>query len=144
MKSTAYTFIIVGIVGIAFLILIGLDVISLSMASYMRTLMLFVMGALFLIFLVIGIRYFKKLSSLKDEIAEEENASKDILDWFLANHSATSIDSEITDKPSEEEQLYFARYEVMIQELRRQFPSLEESFADHMIEEIYEKLFINQ
>lgn len=143
-KSTAYTFITVGIIGILFLILIGLDVISLSMTSYMRTLMIIVMGTLFLIFLVIGVRYFRKLSSLKAEIQEEETASKDILDWFLTNHTASSIDSQIADKPSEEEQLYFARYEIMMQALQQQFSSLDESFADHMIEEIYEKIFITE
>ena len=140
-KSTAYTFLVMGILGIIALILIWLGIIPLSMASYMKILMTIVMGALFLIFLVVGILYFKKLGTLKTEVAEEENTSAEISDWFFANFTADSIDSRIPELPTEEETLYFARYEVMSRALMERFPDLSESYADHLLEEFYGKLF---
>lgn len=47
-KSTASTFLIIGILGIIALILIGLDIIPLSMETYTKVLMFVVMGALLL------------------------------------------------------------------------------------------------
>ena len=40
-----------------------------------------------------------------------------------------------------EEALYFSRYEVMEKLLLHQYPSLSESFTDHMIELLYAELF---
>ena len=49
---------------------------------------------------------------------------------------AQSVDN---DQP--EEALYFSRYEVMEKLLLHQYPSLSESFTDHMIELLYAELF---
>ena len=66
-KSTASTFLIIGAVGIIALILVGFDIIPLSMETYTKILMLVVMGALFAMFLIVGIVYQKRLASLKTE-----------------------------------------------------------------------------
>lgn len=140
-KSTAYTFIIVSILGIAALICMWTGVLPLSMALYMKILMSIVMGALFLIFLVVGIVYMRKLGTLKEEVTAEEHTSAEISDWFLTTYSAASIDNRIPELPDEPEALYFARYEVMSHALMERFPDLSESYADHLLEEFYGKLF---
>lgn len=50
-RSTAYTFLGVGIAGLIFVILFALDIIKLPMADYMRVIMIVVMSVLFVIFL---------------------------------------------------------------------------------------------
>ena len=59
-RSTAYTFLGVGIAGLIFVILFALDIIKLPMADYMRVIMIVVMSVLFVIFLGIGITHFRK------------------------------------------------------------------------------------
>ena len=140
-KSTAFTFLLIGILGVIAIVLVWLDVIHLNMASYMKILMYVVMGLLFIIFIVIGLIYQKRLKSLKAEIGEENSLTAEILEWFFANYVATDIDSEISDPSKKEEQLYFSRYEIMMKLLTKKYPALEESYADHMIEEIYERLY---
>ena len=48
-RSTAYTFLGVGIAGLIFVILFALDIIKLPMADYMRVIMIVVMSVLFVI-----------------------------------------------------------------------------------------------
>ena len=140
-KSTASTFLIIGALGIIALILIGLDIIPLSMETYTKILMLIVMGALFVVFLIVGIVYQTRLTSLKAEIQKEENLTQTVSDWFYGNFTKESIDSRMEQMPEGEEALYFARYEIMAEALKNRFPDLNESFADEMLEEFYGKLF---
>ena len=77
MKSSAYTFLFVGVLGILAMILIALDIIPLHMAAYMRVIMAIVMGGLFLFFLFIGVQSFRKmkgLSSRQRGNADERNS----------------------------------------------------------------------
>lgn len=140
-KSTASTFLIIGILGIIALILIGLDIIPLSMETYTKVLMFVVMGALFVVFLIVGIIYQTRLSSLKTEIRKEEDLSKTVADWFFGNFTKEAIDSRLVQIPEEDEALYFARCEIMAEALKDRFPDLNESFADELLEEFYGKLF---
>lgn len=140
-KSTASTFLIIGTLGIIALILIGLDIIPLSMETYTKILMLIVMGALFVVFLIVGIVYQTRLNSLKTEIQKEEDLTQTVSDWFYENFTKEAIDSRLEQIPEGEEALYFARYEIMAEALKSRFPDLNENFADEMLEEFYGKLF---
>lgn len=140
-KSTAYTFLLVGSLGIIFLILYGLDIINFGSEGYMKVLMILVMGILFCIFLAVGIKYQRTLKSAKAAITEEADLTKGILDWFLSNHSGASIDSEMVEVSLGSEQLYFYRYQLMKQILMQQYPNLEESYADHVIELLYDETY---
>ncbi len=47
-----------------------------------------------------------------------------------------SMDEEVFDQD-----LYFKRYEIMTRFLSKQYPDLEETFLDHLVEELYGNLF---
>ena len=99
-----------------------------------------VMGIMFVIFLWIGIRSFGQIKQLKDATATEDALQDEILKWFLDTYRADVIDQSV-DNDQPEEALYFSRYEVMEKLLLHQYPSLSESFTDHMIELLYAELF---
>ena len=40
-----------------------------------------------------------------------------------------------------DQDLYFKRYEIMTRFLSKQYPDLEETFLDHLVEELYGNLF---
>ena len=122
MKSTAYTFTGVGIIGLVLLVLFFCGVLPIHITGAARILTGLVMGIMFVIFLWIGIRSFGQI--------------KQFLDTYRADVIDQSVDN---DQP--EEALYFSRYEVMEKLLLHQYPSLSESFTDHMIELLYAELF---
>ena len=140
MKSTAYTFTIIGLAGIIFLILFETGIISLNVASYMKIMIGIVMGAMFVIFFIVGLRYFMMLKNADSEVTKEEETYTNLLNWFKDTYPAEKIDASIDGK-LEDEQIYFARYEVMFQAINNKYPDLEESFVDHVIETIYSEYF---
>lgn len=142
MKSSAYTFLFVGVLGILAMILIALDIIPLHMAAYMRVIMAIVMGGLFLFFLFIGVQSFRKMKGLSSEADSEETLTNEILNSFLNGHTAASIDASISDAGTmENEQLYFYRYEQIKRILSEDHPGLAEDYMEDLIEKIYTSLF---
>ena len=142
MKSSAYTFLFVGVLGILAMILIALDIIPLHMAAYMRVIMAIVMGGLFLFFLFIGVQSFRKMKGLSGEADSEETLTNEILTSFLDGHTAASIDASISDAGAmENEQLYFYRYEQIKRILSEDHPGLAEDYTEDLIEKIYTSLF---
>lgn len=140
MKSTAYTFTIVGIAGLVLLVLFATGVLPIYTASYMKVMICIVMGAMFFIFLVIGIRSFAQIKSYSDAADNEEQLLSEILAWFRDSYDQAAIDADV-DTDQQEETLYFARYEVMRRYISEKYPDVEESLLDHMIETLYAEIF---
>lgn len=140
MKSTAYTFTIVGFLGMVFLVLFELDLLPFQVSTYMKVMMGVVMGAMFLIFFIIGIRYFKALKQADSDADEEENTYNTVMNWFREHHPADLINDRV-DMTESDEQLYFARYEIMSHLISEKFPDLDETFLDHMVETLYNEYY---
>lgn len=140
MKSTAYTFTLMSILGIVFLILFATDTLPLQTAQYTKVMICVVMGTMFLIFLVIGIRSFRQIKKLANDADDEESLLTESLEWFRSSYRSEDIDSGL-DISQPAETLYFARYEVMQRILTEKFPDMEETLLDHIIETLYSELF---
>ncbi len=65
MKSTAYAFLSVGILGLLLLALLWAGILTVQLAEYMKVMLTVVMGAMFLVFVVVGIRYSGSIRHLK-------------------------------------------------------------------------------
>lgn len=139
-KSTAYTFTIVGIGGLILLILLALGVIPIQIPESTKIMMYLVMGAMFVIFLFIGIRSFGQIKNLANDAVREEELLAEITKWFLDTYQAKDIDCGL-DTSQTEEMLYFSRYDAMKRLISNKYPDLEESFLDHMIETFYTEIF---
>lgn len=142
MKSTAYSFILVGAAGIILMLLIFTGIIPLQFAAYMKSLMGVVMGVLFLIFLGIGIRSYMQLGSLKLQVKKEFAETEAAKTWFFDNFHAETIDSAMEIGSMEElQQKYFKRSRYMKQVLSRQFPAYTDAFLDYLTEQFYEEIY---
>lgn len=139
-KSTAYTFTLVGIAGIIVVILFAIGVLPLHTAGYMKVIISIVMGALFVIFLGIGIRSFQQIKTVTEEAATEENLLSEATEWFRTNFDRTAIDEGL-DTTEAEETLYFSRYQKMHALILAQYPDMEESLLDHIIDTLYSEIF---
>lgn len=143
LRSTAYSFVLVSILGAVLLILFAVGIIPLNMTGYMKVLSCSVMGIVFFLFFIIGIRSFIQLKSVKKEALEEERYFKMITEWFKGANSSDRADWDI-ESNQPKEQIYFVRYEKMKQLIEEKYPSLDEAFLDHIIESLYDELFSNE
>jgi hypothetical protein len=140
--STAYTFTIVSVVGFILLILFGLDLLPFQSAAYSKTMILIVMGVMFAIFLFVGIHSFMELKSLSNAADREEQQFEEICQWFLDTYTAEKINADAGISDESEEQNYFLRYEIMKGLLLEKYPQTDASLLDHIIETIYDKIFL--
>lgn len=142
MKSTAYSFMLVGAAGLILMLLLFTGLIPLQFAAYMKSLMGIVMGIMFFIFLVIGIRSYMQLGSLKEQVRKEAEETAAAKTWFFENFRANDIDTSMEILPKDgPEQKYFKRSRHMKQALCQQFPSYTDAFLDYLTEQFYEELF---
>ncbi len=142
MKSTAYSFLLVGAAGIVLLLLVYTGVIPLQLAEYSKYITAVVMGGIFLLFLFIGIRSYTKLADLKSQVAAEQQDREAATGWFFDRYSARAVDVSAEVSASDElQQKYFRRSSYMKHVLQEQFPDYEEAFLDYLTEQFYEKLY---
>ena len=106
----------------------------------MKIMLCIVMGVMLLIFFVIGIVSLRQLKTLGTQAEKENDLSSEIISWFTSTYSAKDID-ESMDEEVFDQDLYFKRYEIMTCLLSKQYPDLEETFLDHLVEELYGNLF---
>ena len=139
-KSTAYSFLLVSVFGFIALILFATGVLAVHVADYMKIMLCIVMGVMLLIFFVIGIVSLRQLKTLGTQAEKENDLSSEIISWFTSTYSAKDID-ESMDEEVFDQDLYFKRYEIMTRFLSKQYPDLEETFLDHLVEELDGKLF---
>jgi hypothetical protein len=141
-RSTAWSFTIVSVLGIVVLVLLDLDRLPFVVAVEQKVVLSAVMGCLFLIFLVIGIRSFLSIRQLEAAAQEENSLEKEITEWFLKEHAADMRDfSTEAVNPESPEELYYPRYERMSELILAQYPGISEDFKDHVIEELYAAVF---
>lgn len=139
-KSTAYSFLLVSVIGFIALILFATGALPVHVADYMKIMLCIVMGVMLLIFFVIGIVSLRQLKTLGTQAEKENDLSSEIISWFTSTYSAEDIDESMDEKVFDQD-LYFKRYEIMTRFLSKQYPDLEETFLDHLVEELYGNLF---
>lgn len=140
-RSTAWTFIPSGILGLLFLVLLWTDILPLSFSFFTKCMFSVVLGLLFLFFLVTGIRAFRELEMRKNQMHSEEVSVREIQQWFQEHYSADAISSGMDLEDISLDQLYFLRSETIARLMGQEFSSLEEDFLDYMSEKIYQMYF---
>lgn len=142
-RSSAYTLLVIGILGSAavFLILVGVIPLYQS-ASVTKYLVCGVMGAMFVLFIIFGFMSMRSVRMLSAKAKSEDSLIEEMTSWCESNLLAEEIDAglflagDIVD-----EQKYFMRTDKMKQLIQDKFLNLDEAFLDHFIDDYYQKLF---
>lgn len=140
-SSTAWSFTLLGIIGIAVLVLIWTGILPVRLSIVTLSSGTMAMGILFFIFLILGIRGFHERKKLLSARAKEEADIFQIRQWFQEHYSADAISNGVEEDELPVEQLYFLRSENISRAMKEEFPELEESFAEYMMELIYQMYF---
>lgn len=140
-RTSAYTFLIVGGVGLIVIVLFFLGIIDIKMSLTNRYMISGVMGVLFLLFIVMGIISMKNFRTFKRKACKENNLTIEIKKWCMENFSKEEIDEVLVFSDEREEVQYFQRYDYMKNAIKNQFMNLDEGYLDRLVEEIYPEIF---
>lgn len=141
LNSSAITFLLVGFGGILFFILNAAGILPFQFGSG-RYLIYFVMGAMFAIFIAVGVSSFRNARKIKEQISEEENQTREVKQWFLNEYSAERIDRECKMEENLAEELrYFERSELMKRLLLEKLGETQEAYAEELMEQLYQEIY---
>ena len=130
-RSGAGVLVVCGIMGIAVLLCNALGVFSLPVSGLSLTLCYIVMGCLFFVFLVSGIRSIIKAKILKPEVAEEKAKIDEILEYIKSQKEAGAY--KVTDGEISESD-YLVINETVVNDVNEHFEGLEEGFAFYVVD----------
>lgn len=138
-RSSGFTFVSFGILGIGFALLNLLEIIPLF--NLFSAAVILVM---FTAFLVMGIFSFVKAGKLKEEALKEKALTTEVKKWLEENISEDTLHTYDTKTGAEgksEELLYLNRLDRLRETLLTAFPDLNSSFAEQLIEDFYSTHF---
>lgn len=140
--STAWSFTLVGGIGIVFLVLFDLGIIPLPVADVQKIILSVVMGILFVLFFIIGVHSFLSAGKIEKTADKELSLDKEITEWFLKEYTDIIRDfsSEEMDA-SEPESLYYPRYDKICELILNKYPNISEEFKDHLADQLYSAIF---
>lgn len=136
LKSSASTFIMVSLLGLAIVVLnlVGIIHIFNGPMPYI------VMTLLLLAFLYIGITSYTKSKKVQKEIEGENNVTETINNWLAQNVTAEQLD-DLTDPNETAEIRFFHKLEKMKEMITEKFGELDDSYLDLLVEEYYNENF---
>ncbi len=134
MRSSAWTFLLVGGLGLVVMILALLEVFTFPFHDFA----LYVMLLLFAVFTVVGISSFQNARKLK-ELAVLENAKiQEITTWYrtegIRSEALTALDSSLP-----EEIFYLRKYEAVSDTLRERYPEIPEDLLNKLASDFSEE-----
>lgn len=141
-KSSAYTLIFVGVIGLICLILIEFGLIPLVLYAPGKYITYGVMGALFIIFIVAGVRSFVSAKKYASEANAEDENTKAIMEYALNNLTKEKIiEMAGINEDLPEEMKYFKYSEIIKNSIISEFGEQDLSFLESICDDIYGKIF---
>ena len=143
-KSSAWTLLSVGVIGIILLVLVMVGVIPLYFYGVTRFMVYGVMFALFILFIVMGMVSLRNSRIFAKKAESDSTLSDTMREWCLANLKAEALDEELfgadaLQLPSELK--YFKRNEELKRLLSDKFMNLDEGFLEDFVDHVYEEVF---
>lgn len=136
LHSTAYTFLIAGVAGLAFVALNAMGMISFigNMLAYVLYTVIF--GGC----IVVSVTSFRDAKKAKEQIRDEEDLTANVKKWLEGNITANVL-AEVEDEALGDEVNYLNKMEHMAKLLTKAFPELDTDYADQLCEEFYGEKF---
>lgn len=140
-RSTGYTFLIVGIIGLVFVITEFMGIIDLfNFSTGSRYIFTIVMSLMFIIFIFVGINSFKSCKKLKAEADAENRYLSELESWIKDNLSADKINENI-NQSLDTDILYEKRSQKIRNILLSHDADMNRSMLEHYVENTYIALF---
>ena len=140
--NSAFSLLFVGIIGLVFIILLNLKIIPLNIPKTTLLLATIVLGSVFVIFIIMGIKSYLDGKKYQSNISAEEDSQLDIALFITEHLSKENIDNQIEniDELTEEE-LYIVRTEYIADIIHKNFVDADEELVESIFDDIYDKIF---
>lgn len=142
-RSSAWTLLLVGGLGLVFVILGFLGFLPFNVSGPSRIVVYGMMGLLFLIFVIMGFVSLKNSKTYENQAKEDNELESTLKDWCKQAFANGRIDTMLGMEMmgASEEEVYFKRTAAMKMMIKGQFVNLDDSFIDHFIDEMYDEFF---
>lgn len=142
-KSSASAFFLVGGAALVFSVLGWSGIIPLPMTGLSRLLSLGVITLMAAGCLAVAISSSRSAKAIKGQIAEEEDTTRQLVDWFMENYSKEALDTQIIHDYGElaPEELSLKRFDLIQDLIITNHDITDQAYIDLLSEEIYTKLY---
>lgn len=151
-KSSAWTLLSVGVVGIIVLVLVMIGLIPIHFYGITKYMVYGVMFALFILFIVMGLVSLRNSKIFAKKAESESSLSDTMKEWCLANLNAEELDENLfgieennesisSGEEVSEEEKYFKRNEEIKRLISDKFMNLDEGFLEDFVDHIYDEMF---
>ncbi len=141
-RTSAYTLLLIGGLGLLLVILILFDLLPVQRLSLNKYMIGAVMGALFALFLVMGVISLKNSRAFAKDADKENNLTREIRKWCMENIKKEKVDEALSFSGETLEELkYFSRIESVKALIQAQFINLDEAYLDRLVDEMYPEIF---
>ena len=139
-KSGAVVLFLVGIIGVAALVLMDLKIIPINFFGSSNYLVNIVMGALFAIFIAMGVNSMINYNKLKTKASMDDELRQNIYNWVDTELDKSILDENVSETDDEEIK-FFNRTQILSEELSKRFDTLTDDFRDYIIEDLYDRIY---
>lgn len=143
LKSSASAFLLVGGILLVFSILCWANVIRLPLSGISRIISQTVMAVLGIASLIVAAYSAKSANAVKGQIAEEEEATRQLIGWFTGSYTGEQLDAQIQAESGElvPEELSLKRFELIQDILITTHDISDQAYVDSVAEDIYGKMY---
>lgn len=139
--SSAITFLVCGVIGLVVLLLDDFNVIHLfNSTGAFFILTNLVLGGLFIVFIIIGLKSLSYSKTIKSQIAKENEMNQQIKEWLQQNITKEMIEASYNHEIPEEMK-YFSRSEYLKKVIQKEFSDIEEGIIESVSDSYIEELF---
>lgn len=139
-KSSASALLIVGVLGIAAIIINEMGVLPFTL-SFHKPMVYGVMGTVFALFIIFGIYSLIHYKKLLKQADAEDDVAKQMKDYLNTHFSKEQMLSDEKSEGKGEEQLYFIRTAKMKSQLMKQFTDADEALVEKLVDDHYDECF---
>lgn len=143
LKSSASAFFLVGGALLVFSLLCWTNIIRLPMTGLSGIISRSVMTLLGLGSLFVAVTSSQSAKKVKGQIADEEQTTRQLIDWFTANHNGEQLDRQILGESGDlsPEELSLKRFELIQDLIITNHDITDQAYVDALAEEIYGKVY---
>ena len=143
-KAAAWSLLIIGGLGVILIALCFSGILPLSKFFQGTYVFLGVMGALSLLFIIMGIVSFKNAKSYEKDAQSENSLKASLEEWCKQNLKGEDIDRYIRMRNPgiDDDALFFPRNELIKARINHQFLNLDQAFLERFVDEVvYEMVY---
>ena len=140
-KSSAIALLLVGGLGLVFIVLLMLDYLPIHLFGLGKYLVSGIMAAMFLVFIAMGFSSIKTYKKYLGIAEEEQKNIEQIMDLLAQHMSIEVIDTKLAGEPEEMPQIYYSRLAVIKEFLEAHYGGLEPALLEKLADDWYEELY---